>query len=123
MRSVYGLWCWAVFLTIGVVLLVVGLPTPSLVLRRRMARAGAWAFFALAGIRCTVRGLERLPKGPCVVVANHASYVDGVVMQAALPPRFSFVVKKEMVRVPLAGLLLRRLGSEFVDRVDRKSVV
>jgi 1-acyl-sn-glycerol-3-phosphate acyltransferase len=36
-----------------------------------------------------------------------------------LPPDFAFVIKKEMVRVPLAGLLLRRLGSQFVERFNR----
>ena len=74
---------------------------------------------ALAGIPFAVEGLERLPQVPCVVVANHASYIDGIVAAAALPPDFAFVIKKEMVRVPLAGLLLRRLGSQFVERFDR----
>jgi 1-acyl-sn-glycerol-3-phosphate acyltransferase len=54
-----------------------------------------------------------------VVVANHASYVDGVVMKAALPPRFAYVVKREMASVPLAGLLLERIGTQFVERFDR----
>ncbi len=66
-----------------------------------------------------VRNLERIPAGQCVVVANHASYLDGLVMTAALPPRFGFVIKREMERVPLAGALLRRLGSEFVERFNR----
>ncbi|MCS6948740.1 MAG: 1-acyl-sn-glycerol-3-phosphate acyltransferase, partial [Steroidobacteraceae bacterium] len=73
----------------------------------------------LLGMPLRVRGLEQLPPGPCVVVANHASYLDGLVMKAALPARFSFVIKREMDRVPLAGLLLRRIGSEFVERFDR----
>jgi 1-acyl-sn-glycerol-3-phosphate acyltransferase len=42
-----------------------------------------------------------------------------VVFTAALPPRFGFVIKREMNSVPLAGLLLRRLGSEFVERFNR----
>ena len=66
-----------------------------------------------------LRGVEHLPPGQCVVVANHASYLDGVVMAAALPPRFGFVIKREMNDVPLAGLLLRRIGSEFVERFNR----
>jgi 1-acyl-sn-glycerol-3-phosphate acyltransferase len=87
----------------------------------RPPRAGAFsrAFLRTAGIPFTVQGTERLPRTPCVVVANHASYIDGVIAIAALPPDFAFVIKKEMVRVPLAGLLLRRLGSEFVERFDR----
>ena len=40
-------------------------------------------------------------------------------MAAALPPRFGFVIKREMNDVPVAGLLLRRIGSEFVERFNR----
>ncbi len=92
---------------------------PSLRARRRAAGAFSRAFFRAAGIPLRVQGIERLPGAPCVVVANHASYIDGIVAVAALPPEFAFVIKKEMVRVPLASLLLRRLGSAFVDRFDR----
>jgi 1-acyl-sn-glycerol-3-phosphate acyltransferase len=119
LRIGYGLWCWAALLTVSLLVLALAVPTPGVAARRRVARGGARLFFALAGIRLIVRGLERLPADACVVVANHASYMDGVVLQAALPPRFAFVIKKEMSRVPLAGLLLRRLGSEFVDRFNR----
>jgi 1-acyl-sn-glycerol-3-phosphate acyltransferase len=90
-------------------------------LRRRRLVAGKFsrAFLRVAAIPLTVDGMERLPGTPCVVVANHASYFDAIVIAAALPPDFAFVIKKEMVRVPLAGLLLRRLGSQFVERFDR----
>jgi 1-acyl-sn-glycerol-3-phosphate acyltransferase len=119
LRVAYGLWCWAIFLPLAVGALVLALPVPSVTVRRRIARRGAALFFRFAGIRFTVAGEHRLPAGACVVVANHESYLDGVILQAALPPRFTFIIKREMVRVPLAGLLLRRLGSEFVERYDR----
>jgi 1-acyl-sn-glycerol-3-phosphate acyltransferase len=61
-------------------------------------------------------GRHQLTAEPAVVVANHGSYLDGVILTAALPAGFTFVIKKEMERVPLAGWLLRRIGSEFVDR-------
>ena len=120
LRIGYGVWCWIAFVLIGTGALVASLPVADLALRRRLVRRAARIFFGVAGIGFEVRGLERLPTGPCVVVANHASYLDGVVMHAALPPRFAFVIKQEMVRVPLASLLLRRLGSEFVNRFDHQ---
>lgn len=88
--------------------------------RRRVASTGSRLFLRATGIPFRVEGLERLPATPCVVVANHASYIDGLVATAALPPDFAFVIKREMVAVPLAGTLLRRLGSEFVERFDRR---
>jgi 1-acyl-sn-glycerol-3-phosphate acyltransferase len=87
--------------------------------RRRVAGVFSRAFLRGAGIPLQVENLQRLPAVPCVVVANHASYLDGIVATAALPPDFAFVIKKEMVGIPFAGLLLRRLGSEFVERFDR----
>lgn len=108
------------FLPIALTTLGVALVTPGLTRRRAIASAGARTFLATTGLRLRVSGLEHLPPGPCVIVANHASYLDGVVMQAALPPRFAFVIKKEMVSVPLASLLLRRIGSEFVERGDAR---
>jgi 1-acyl-sn-glycerol-3-phosphate acyltransferase len=92
---------------------------PSLRRRRVVAGTVGRVFLRLAGIPFTVEGLERLPKTPCVVVANHASYIDAIAIVGALPPDFAFVIKKEMMRAPLAGLLLRRLGAQFVERFDR----
>jgi 1-acyl-sn-glycerol-3-phosphate acyltransferase len=99
--------------------LLVNLFVPNLRRRRLVAGLFSRIFLRVAGIPFAVEGLARLPQVPCVVVANHASYIDGLVAAAALPPDFAFVIKKEMVRVPLAGLLLRRLGSQFVERFDR----
>ncbi len=107
------------FTVLGLAVLSVNLFLPSLRRRRLVAGTVARTFLRLTGIPFTVEGLERLPKTPCVVVANHASYIDAIAIVAALPPDFAFVIKKEMVRVPLAGLLLRRLGSQFVERFDR----
>ena len=104
---------------LATVTLAVNLFVPGARRRRRIASTFSRGFLCAARIPFTVLGRERLPQGPCVVVANHASYIDGIVAIAALPPDFAFVIKKEMVRVPLAGLLLRRLGSEFVERFNR----
>jgi 1-acyl-sn-glycerol-3-phosphate acyltransferase len=118
-RSFYGIYCIALFIPVAVSVLIVNLVLPGVRNRRAMARHSSRLFLKAIGIRLDVIGLDRLPASPCVVIANHASYLDGLVVAAALPPEFAFVIKKEMVRVPVASLLLRRLGSEFVERFDR----
>jgi 1-acyl-sn-glycerol-3-phosphate acyltransferase len=119
LRVIYGIYALLLFLAVSLTALLGVLLLPTLRLRRGAARAAARTFFMGAGMPLRLRGLEHLPDGQCVVVANHASYLDGVVMAAALPPRFGFVVKREMNGVPMAGLLLRRIGSEFVERHNR----
>ena len=120
LRLGYAAWTVLVFAAVGGFALLSQLLLPRLALRRATARAAARVFLALAGMPLTVRFAERLPAGQCVLVCNHASYLDGIVLTAALPARFSFVIKREMAAVPLAGVLLRRLGSEFVERFDRR---
>jgi 1-acyl-sn-glycerol-3-phosphate acyltransferase len=115
----YLAYCLASFTVLGLTVLAINLFIPGLRRRRVVAGTAGRAFLWLSGIPFTVQGLERLPKTPCVVVANHASYIDAIAIVAALPPDFAFVIKKEMVKVPLASLLLRRLGSQFVERFDR----
>jgi 1-acyl-sn-glycerol-3-phosphate acyltransferase len=112
----FALWACAAFLLLGLIVLLLILPVPWQSLRRRMVRGAARAALLACGMRWTLRHGEHLPEAACVVVANHASYLDGVALYAALPPRFGFVIKREMSRVPLADLLLRRIGSHYVDR-------
>ena len=106
-------------LALGLPTLVVLLVLPGLARRRALARLAARTFLRMVGLKLEVRHLGRLPNAQCILVSNHASYLDGLVYTAALPPRFGFVIKREMNDVPLAGLLLRRIGSEFVDRSNR----
>jgi 1-acyl-sn-glycerol-3-phosphate acyltransferase len=118
-RIAYALYAVITFFIFGLGALGAALILPGVCRRRSAARAVARAFLWIAGMPLTVRGLERLAAGQCIVVSNHASYLDGLVFTAALPARFSFVIKREMSAVPLAGLFLRRIGSEFVERFDR----
>jgi len=104
------------FLALGFTALGLLLVTPGLVRRRRLARACARVLLRLLGMPLSVSGLELLPQGQCIVVANHVSYLDGIVFTAALPPRFGFVIKREMAGVPLAATVLHRIGSQFVER-------
>jgi len=119
LQLLYTLWMSVVFLALGLIALLLLVLLPRLQQRRAAARHLARAFLTAAGMPLTVRFRERLPPGQCVVVCNHASYIDGVVLTAALPPHFGFVIKREASRVPLIGVLLRRLGSQFVERFDR----
>jgi len=105
----------ALFVLPGMVAVIL---TPGRGARRTVARACARGMFRLLGIGLDVTGLDRLPES-CIVAANHCSYLDGIILTAALPPRFGFVIKREITKVPLVGWMLARLGSEFVERFDK----
>ena len=112
-------WLAAVLFVLPMALIIIAIPGQTR--RRRTARWAGRVLFRVAGIPLEVRGLEHLPDEACIVAANHASYLDGVILTAALPARFGFVIKQEVTAAPLVGWLLERLGSEFVNRFDKKA--
>jgi len=116
---VYGLYAVVAIGVVAIICLILLLVTPGLQRRRRLARRCARIAFGVAGIPLTTIGTEQINARPCVVVANHASYLDGMILTAALPPCFSFVIKREVTSVPFVHLLLRRIGSQFVERFER----
>jgi len=116
LKGLWGLYAWLIFLFCVLFALIVVTFVPGLSRRRRLTTAVARVCFTLSGIKVRTSGLETLPDGHCVVVANHASYVDGPLLKGFLPPRFSFVIKGEMRNIPVVHFMLRRAGSKFVER-------
>jgi 1-acyl-sn-glycerol-3-phosphate acyltransferase len=112
----YGCYAWLALLMVTLPTCGVLAVTPGVERRRRVARAGARLFFRVIGSPVRVEGTTVEPHYPCVVVANHASYLDGIILTAALPAGFTYLIKHQMKRVPIASFVLRRLGSAFVDR-------
>ncbi len=115
LRALYALYAWPMFLLLAGAALLPLLLIPRLAARRRLIRLVARSALRLGGMRLAESSMASMPL-PCVVVANHASYLDGVVLAASLPPHFGFVIKREMSRVPVAGWLLERIGAYFVAR-------
>ena len=112
----YGCYAWVALLAIVLPLCAALAIMPGLERRRRTARGAARLFFWSIGSPVRVEGSAIEPHYPCVVVANHSSYLDGMILTAALPAGFTYLIKYQMSRVPIAGYILRRLGSAFVDR-------
>lgn len=72
---------------------------------------------ALHGVRTEVHGSA--PRGPAVLVANHVSYFDPLIIASAVP--CSAIAKREVLSWPCIGELCRRLGVLFVRRGDPSS--
>ncbi len=81
--------------------------------------------FRLAGMQIKIAGVENIPARttPCILIANHASYLDNIILAGALPRPFGFVAKAELRDNLLLRFLLPRLGTQFVERFDKEKGV
>ncbi len=87
---------------------------------------GAWSRGLLrsAGVDFQVDGAENLPAGPFLIAANHQSYLDIPLLVVALGDHKPiFIMKQELLKVPLLGRLAVAAGAIAINRGDRRQAV
>ncbi len=74
--------------------------------------------------RFRAEGQEHVPAGPVVLVANHQSYLDPIVVGLALSRQVYFVAKEELFQVPFFGWFIRQLHAFPLKRggADRQAL-
>jgi 1-acyl-sn-glycerol-3-phosphate acyltransferase len=93
-------------------------PLPRLVRYRIItgwSRTVIWLARAVLGIRYSVRGRERLPAHPAVILAKHQSAWETLAFQAIFPPQV-LVVKRELLWIPFFGWGLALTSPIAIDR-------
>lgn len=92
--------------------LAAGLGPGGVTRRRRTMRRWARGMARILRIRITARGAA--PEPPFLLVANHLSYLDVIVLASLVDT--VFVAKREVRGWPLFGPAARAIGCVFVDR-------
>ena len=111
---------------VGTCLIVTLLPTwlvmavlPSGRAARTLSRWWARGLLRLAGWSLTVEGeIAQAGMGPQILLPNHSSYLDAVVLMAALPPGFLFTAKKELRERFIVRTFIRKAEHLVLDRLD-----
>ena len=76
----------------------------------------------LCGVRWRIEGRENIPPGPAIIFAKHQSTWETMALQLIFPPQ-TFVVKKELMRIPFFGWGLAVMKPIAIDRkAGRKAV-
>jgi 1-acyl-sn-glycerol-3-phosphate acyltransferase len=112
---------WAIFFVLVIVthlwISVLGLPSRWKIISRLM-RCFAWLLRSLLNIKVIVVGDDRqLDRGGYVIIANHTSYLDGIVLGSMFP--IVFVSKREVKSWPIIGQWTTLCGTIFVNRQNK----
>lgn len=96
---------------------------PRLTMLFRVARGFLRLLFTVL-FRLRVEGLEHYPKGGAMLVVNHPSALDPVLVAAAVPDRVLFMAAEEYLEMPLVGSMMRAYGIIPVKRgaVDTSAI-
>ncbi|MEY9778929.1 1-acyl-sn-glycerol-3-phosphate acyltransferase [Sinorhizobium fredii] len=117
-ETLYAAWWWTVLSVACLAGSLAVLIVPRLSWRWRVVRWIARAALAAMGVSVSTDGVERIPGRGAMLVFNHSSYVDALLLAAVLPGEPAIVAKRELAEQFIAGPLLRRLGIPFVERYD-----
>jgi 1-acyl-sn-glycerol-3-phosphate acyltransferase len=82
---------------------------------RLWASVCLWALRVFCGVTIRVEGAENMPRGRAVIAAQHQSALDILILLTVLPAP-AFVLKQELLKIPLFGDLLLPAGNIAVDR-------
>lgn len=80
-------------------------------------------FMKLTGSKVSVEGLDLIPEGPVVFIANHESDFDIPVLLGAIDKPFGFVSKIEVNKVPILSSWLNAINCVLIDRKNPKQAV
>lgn len=118
-QKAFGVYAIAIFCILSLLALACVAVAPTQRYAYRAAQFLARHIFVFWGMRPTIRGLEHLQRDDAyILAANHASYIDGVLLFAYLPQPHSFAIKIEIAAFAPLRFFLTRIGMRFVDRVD-----
>ena len=115
------LFLWLAFATPMVVISFIVMQLMPTALRRRsahvMARLWSVGMIYTTGTKCTVEGLENIThSGPFVVMSSHRSHMDVPIAIRYLPFLFGFIVKAELMRIPIFRGAMLTIGCVAVSR-------
>jgi 1-acyl-sn-glycerol-3-phosphate acyltransferase len=80
-------------------------------------------FMKLTGSKISVAGLDWIPEGPVVFIANHESDIDIPVLLGAIDKPFGFVSKVGVKKVPIISSWLDAINCVLIDRNNTKQAL
>ena len=94
------------------------------VLHSNVAVPWAKMILRVCGVKVKVKGRENVQGNvPRIYLTNHQSYFDIFALLAHLPGNFKFILKEELMKIPLFGFCIKRAGYIAIHREDPRKAL
>jgi len=132
MKSLYKAICvawlgfWATIATIilGISVMVAGLLSRTGNLAFSISKLWAYTMLTVSFVRTEIKNKDKILKGTSyIIISNHQSLCDIIVLVTTLGIQYRWIIKKEILKLPIFGYALYASRNIFIDRSNTTSAI
>jgi 1-acyl-sn-glycerol-3-phosphate acyltransferase len=132
MKSIYKAICvtwlgfWATIATIilGISVMVAGLLSRTGNLAFSISKLWAYTMLAVSFVRTEIKNKDKILKETSyIIISNHQSHYDIITLVTTLGIQFRWIIKKEILKLPIFGYALYASRNIFIDRSNTTSAI
>jgi 1-acyl-sn-glycerol-3-phosphate acyltransferase len=132
MKSLYKAICvawlgfWAAIATVilGIPVMVAGLLSRTGNLAFSISKLWAYTMLAVSFVRTEIKNKNKILKGTSyIIISNHQSHYDIITLVTTLGIQYRWIIKKEILKLPIFGYALYASRNIFIDRSNTSSAI
>ena len=132
MKSIYKAICvawlgfWTAFatVTLGIPVVAAGLLSHTGNLAFSISKLWAYTMLAVSFVRTEIKNKDKILKGKSyIIISNHQSHYDIIALVTRLGIQFRWIIKKEILKIPIFGYALNASRNIFIDRSNTTGAI
>ena len=119
-----GLWVTIVTITMGIPVMVAGMLSRTGNLAFSISKLWAYTMLAVSFVRTEIKNKDKILKETSyIIISNHQSHYDIITLVTTLGIQFRWIIKKEILKLPIFGYALYASRNIFIDRSNTTSAI
>ena len=112
-----GLWVTIATIILGIPVMFAGILSRTGNLAFSISKLWAYTMLAVSFVRMEIKNKNKILKGtPYIIISNHQSHYDIITLVTTLGIQFRWIIKKEILKLPIFGYALYASRNIFIDR-------
>jgi 1-acyl-sn-glycerol-3-phosphate acyltransferase len=114
-----GLWVAIATIILGIPVMIAGMLSRTGNLAFSISKIWAYVILAVSFVSTEIKNKEKLLTGTSyIIISNHQSHFDIIALVTTLGIQFRWIIKKEILKIPIFGYALYTSRNIFIDRTN-----